>query len=218
MNYGKKRYNEITRLIAAGEVLVMPTDTIYGLVASVFSKKAVEKIYKLKKRDTYKPPVVIIAQISDLKRIGITVSAQERNVLRRIWPEKVSVILPLRLKKFEYLHRGARSIAVRMPKDAWLRKFLKKTGPLATSSANEQGEKPATTVAQAKRKFGSAIALYADGGKLPGRPSTIIKIEKGAMTLIREGAVKAKTSWYTMNNHAIARGRTEKNNKRRSTR
>ena len=94
------------------------------------------------------------------------------------------------LKKFEYLHRGTKTLAFRIPKAAWLRKLLQETGPLIAPSANFEGEPPALTIRAAKKYFGENVDFYADAGRLVSKPSTLIKIERGKVTVLREGAVK----------------------------
>ena len=83
------------------------------------------------------------------------------------------------LKRFEYLHRGTAALAFRVPKSAWLRKLLQKTGPLIAPSANFEGEPPALSFRAAKKYFGKSVDFYVDAGRLISKPSTLIKIEKG---------------------------------------
>lgn len=167
---------------------VLPTDTIYGLVGRALSEKAVEKIYKVRKRDSKKPLIILIGSLADLKLFGIKLGAPQRKFLKKIWPGAVSVILPCRLKKFSYLHRGTDALAFRLPKPSWLRKILKKTGPLVAPSANPEGLPPAGTVREAKKYFGEAADFYVNGGKLGFLPSTLIAIKNGKIKLIREGS------------------------------
>ncbi len=172
----------------------MPTDTIYGIVGSAFDKKAVERIYKVRKRTPSKPLIILIDSIDRLKDFGITLSSDSRKVLMDLWPDKITVILPCKSVKFKYLHRGKNKLAFRMPKSAKLLKILKETGPLVAPSANPEGEKPAKTLKEAREYFGANVDFYLDGGRMKDIPSTIIEIDgKGSVTLVREGAVKASS-------------------------
>jgi L-threonylcarbamoyladenylate synthase len=106
---------------------VLPTDTLYGVVGSAFSKKAVQRIYALKGRDENKPFIVLLAGYTDLKLFGVKPEMQalfkkQSEATRR----PTSIILPVTQKKFEYLHRGTKSIAFRMPKNKLLVALLKK--------------------------------------------------------------------------------------------
>ena len=165
-------------------IVVFPTDTLYGILGSAFSKKAVERIYGVKGRNTKKPLIVLTSKISGLKKFGVREIPKE---LKKIWPGKVTVILPT--KKFPYIHRGSNSIAFRIPKDKNLLKFLAKTGPLVAPSANPEGKPPAKNIVEAKRHFGDKVDLYV-AGRVGGKPSTIVKYQSNKWTLIRPGAVK----------------------------
>jgi L-threonylcarbamoyladenylate synthase len=177
-------------ILVAGGVGVLPTDTIYGIVGSALEKKTVERIYRLRERNAKKPMIILIGSLADLKLFGVVLGKKERALARRVWPGKVSVVMPCPSVKFSYLHRGTKTLAFRMPEPAWLRALLKKTGPLVAPSANTEGESPAKTIAEAKRYFGTDVEFYANAGTRVSQPSTIIKIDNGGLVVLREGAVK----------------------------
>jgi L-threonylcarbamoyladenylate synthase len=179
-------------ILAAGGVGILPTDTIYGLVGSALNKKTVERIYRLRQRNTKKPMIVLIAAVTDLKLFGVELDKKERAIARRVWPGKVSVVMPCPSRKFAYLHRGTKTLAFRVPEPAWLRMLLKKTGPLVAPSANIEGEAPAKTIAEATRYFGAKIEFYGNAGKRVSQPSTIVKIEDGKLLVLRKGAGRIK--------------------------
>ncbi len=182
---------EIIKLLKSGKIGVMPTDTIYGIVGSALSPQAVEEIYKLRKRNLDKPMIILISSISDLEKFDIELSDKQKDFLKKIWPNPVSVVLPCVGNKFEYLHRGTNSLAFRIPKDNVLRTLLKQTGPLVAPSANFEGEKPLETITDAKKYFGEKIAFYIDGGQIESKPSTIIQLNtSGKPTVLRVGLFK----------------------------
>lgn len=185
----------ITPILKLGGIGVLPTDTLYGVVGSAFDKKAVERIYTLRKRDLHKPMIVLISAFSELKMFDITLNTAQKKVLGNFWPGKVSVVLDCKGKKFQHLHRGKNTLAFRFPADEELIKLLKKTGPVVAPSANLAGEKPATNYAEARRYFGEEVDFYVDGGKLKSKSSTLVEIkDDGSLNVLREGAVKiAKT-------------------------
>ncbi len=183
-----KSENLIAGLLANGSVGVLPTDTIYGLVGSALRKDTVERIYALRRRNPKKPMIVLIASTGELKHFGVAPAAPAKRVLDKVWPGKVSVILPCASKKFEYLHRGTKTLAFRVPASARLRAFLAKTGPLVAPSANIEGERPSRTIAEAKRYFGDGVEFYTHG-RTSSAPSTLINIDrKGEVTVLRQGA------------------------------
>lgn len=188
------RKKDIINIINKGGVGILPTDTIYGLVGSALSEKAVGRIYRLKKRSGSKPFIILISGIKDLKIFGIgdspgTVPGLS---LKKVWPGQVSVILNcLNLPKgMFYLRPFGNTLAFRLPEPRWLRGFLKQTGPLAAPSANPEGKKPAETIKQAKDYFQNKVDFYVDGGRLAGKPSTLIKLDGDKIEIRRQGAVK----------------------------
>jgi len=175
-----------SKLQHPGAVAVLPLDTVYSLVARTADPQAVARLYALKSRE-HKPGTLIAADIDQLEQLGI-----KRRYLQAVagyWPNPISIVLPC-ADELEYLHQGMQSLAVRVPADETLRQLLQQTGPLITSSANQPSELPATTVAEAKKCFGSHVDVYIDGGDLRGRKSsTVIRIIDDAVEVIRAGAV-----------------------------
>lgn len=205
------KQEKIDEKIRHGQIGIIPTDTIYGVAASVWSKKVVERAYKILKRNPKKPFIILVSSLDDLKSFGIKFDRQTENILKKIWPGKVSVILPclpakacpkLRhrcrrasasagiSKKLQYLHRGTKSLAFRLPKKKSLVNLLEKTGPLISSSANPEGKRPAETIPQAKKYFGNRIDFYSNSGKIKSLPSTLVEIKNGRIRVLRKGTGK----------------------------
>ncbi len=179
--------NELVDLLATGAVGVMPTDTIYGLVASAANPKAASRILEVKGRPL-KPGTLIAANIDQLVELGI--KARYAKAVETYWPGPVSAVLPMG-PELAYLHSNAFSLPVRIPDHKELLRLLEKTGPLITTSANLPDQKPAATVQEAEKIFGDKVDFYVDGGDLSDRPpSTIIRIVDDAIEVLRQGAVK----------------------------
>jgi len=183
--------------LAAGRIVVMPTDTIYGIVGSALCRTTVAEIYRLRKRNPKKPVIILVAAPEEVRHFGVRLDQRTKRLLRNMWPGKVSVVLPIAsgaavVRKFAYLHRGANSLAFRVPRLAWLRALLAKTGPLVAPSANHEGKPPAATIHEAKRYFGKKVPLYVDAGRLASPPSTLVKIEKGKVAILRQGAARIR--------------------------
>ena len=173
------------RILKKGGAGILPTDTIYGLVGSALSKKAVARIYRLRRRNQKKPMIVLIGSLYDLKKFAVKLAPETKKILNKFWPGKASVILPCAPKKFSYLHRGTKTLAFRLPRKKDLRTLLKKTGPLVAPSANVEGKPPATTVKKARKYFGDKVDFYVDGGTMKKNPSMVIKIESGVAVRLR---------------------------------
>ncbi|MDP2629168.1 MAG: L-threonylcarbamoyladenylate synthase [Candidatus Harrisonbacteria bacterium] len=175
-------------ILKDGGVGIMGTDTLYGIVGSAQNKKAVERIYVLKGREEDKPFIILISRFSDLKHFGIEPDRKTRKTLRRYWPGPFSIILPAQQQSLSYLHRGKENLAFRLPKPLWLRKFLKKTGPLVAPSANPEGERPAQTIEEAKEYFSDRADFYIDFGRIESAPSTVMKLSEGGVEIVRGGS------------------------------
>ncbi|HWQ60604.1 MAG TPA: L-threonylcarbamoyladenylate synthase [Candidatus Fimivivens sp.] len=182
-------FSDAATRIREGSVGVIPTDTLYGLVASALDPAAVVRVYGIRARETDKPCIVLFSGISDLGIFGIDPDNRTHELLSRVWPGPVSVVLPCSGAEWEYLHRGTGTIAFRVPKDDALHEFLVKAGPVIAPSANRAGEKPAVTAAEAEAYFGDHIDFVVDGGILGGVPSTVARIEQGEWVVLRQGSV-----------------------------
>lgn len=181
-------YDQLQTLGAVG---VIPTDTVYGVVARTADPVAVDRLYKLKVRE-HKPGTVIAANLKQLEELGL--KHRYLTAVEQFWPGAVSVVIPAADPALAFIHQGQQAVAVRIPDDSELVKLLEKTGPLVTSSANRPGKPTATTIQQAKDSFDSQVDFYIDGGDLSGRqPSTIIRIIDDAIEILRPGAVKIAT-------------------------
>ncbi|MFA6416372.1 MAG: L-threonylcarbamoyladenylate synthase [Candidatus Paceibacterota bacterium] len=190
MNFYRQKI--IIGSLKTGGIGVLPTDTIYGLVGLALKPEAVQRIHKLKDRDTNKPFIILIGEVADLEKFDIKLSPAQQKFLTTNWPGAISVILSCPSPKFEYLHRGTGTIAFRLPSSKPLRELLNATGPLVAPSANPEGQKPAKTIKEAKAYFGNQIDFYLSG-KTKDTPSTLVKIEEsGKIEILREGRGKLK--------------------------
>ncbi len=177
------------RLLKRGGVGVLLTDTIYGLVGSALQKKTVERMYRIKGRTETKPFIILIASLQDLARFGMKLSPLQNRALAKLWKAKrpTSIILPVRNKKFAYLHRGSESIAFRLPQVTTLRRLIQKSGPLVAPSANPQSKEPAVSISEAEYYFGKKVDFYVDGGIKRGKPSRLIRVnDSGAFEVLRK--------------------------------
>jgi len=170
---------------------VIPTDTVYGVVARAADPVAVTRLYHVKRRD-HKPGTVIAASIDQLVELGL--KRRYLTAVEQWWPAPLSVVIPCG-DELTYLHQGKRSLAVRIPDNAELRAVLERTGPLLTTSANHPGKPTANTVEEARAYLGDEVDFYKDGGDLSGHePSTVVRIIDDAIEVLREGAVKIDES------------------------
>lgn len=184
-----KNKTEIIEILKKGGVGVMPSDTIYGLMGTIFSKETVKRIYQLKKRNQNKPLIILIGSFSDLGKMGIDFNKKTQMILKKIWPGAISVVLPFSNRKIKYLNKTGEALAVRFPDDKTLINTLKKTGPLVATSANLEGTVPAESITEARKYFGERVDFYLDGGELKASHSTLIEIKNGKIKILRRGGV-----------------------------
>ncbi len=177
---------KVADLLMKGDVGVLPTDTVYGLVCRAADEPAVKRLYGLKSRE-HKPGTVIAANTAQLVSLGI--KARYLKAVEQFWPGPISIIIPSH--GLEYIHLGKGSIATRIPDEKEVTNLLSQTGPLLTTSANHPGQAPAETLTEAQGYFGDRVDFYVDGGDLGGRQSsTLIRVVDDAIEVLREGAVK----------------------------
>ncbi len=183
---------EVISILRNCGIGVMPTDTLYGIVGQALSREAVERVYKVRKRSPDKPLIVLIGSPEDMELFGISSEKGPGRAAQRFWPGRVSVIVPCDKPELEYLHRGTKTLAFRLPEKKELIDILKETGPLVAPSANLEGEMPSLTIEEAKRYFGTSVDFYVDEGLVQSEPSSIVQITGHKILIIREGAEKIK--------------------------
>ncbi|SRR5258708_37547212 len=177
----------LVNILKKGKVAVMPTDTIYGIVGSALNLPTVNKIYSLRKRAPEKPCIILIGDIDDLQKFSINLSTAEKIALEKYWPGPVSIVFDCLEEQFEYIHRGTKTLAFRLPQETELRNLLLNTGPLVAPSANIEGKPAAKNIKEALSYFGGSIDIYIDGGSTEGKPSRIMRLyNDGSTSIIRE--------------------------------
>lgn len=179
------QFHGITTLLTEGGVVVLPTDTIYGLHALASHAAAVERVMELKGRADTKPFIVIAANVDQVIDLGVILDARTRSFLEEVWPAPLTAILPLR--KPIPPSRGTSTLAVRIPALEWLRTLAERTGPLVSTSANRSGEPPVTVPAELAAEIQSAVDGILDAGPQNGAPSAILDLASAEPRFIREG-------------------------------
>ena len=150
--------------LGRGELVVIPTDTVYGLAADAFSPDAVRRLLDAKGRDRTAPPPVLVPGIPTLEALADPVPDEVRALVEEFWPGGLTIILRARSMLDWDLGDTRGTVALRMPRDPIALELLAETGPLAVSSANRTGEPAALTAGEAERMLGDAVAIYLDAG------------------------------------------------------
>jgi L-threonylcarbamoyladenylate synthase len=181
--------NMLVEVLKQGKLAVIPTDTIYGIVAQALNKEAVERLYQIRRKTPSKPFIILISAIDDLEKFDIQLNGYQRNVLEKIWPNPISVVLPCNSPDLTYLHRDTNSLAFRLPINEFLIQLIQHVGPLVAPSANLEGEPPAETIEEARHYFGNDVEVYIDEGTIKSQASTLISLANNQLTILRKGSL-----------------------------
>lgn len=177
--------------VRAGQCIVLPTDTVYGIGADAFNADAVKRLLEAKHRGRDMPPPVLIAEPAMLPALAADVPDNAKKMIERYWPGALTLILRAPASLRMDLGDTEGTIAVRVPADDAARELLRHTGPLAVSSANISGSAPATNAADAEQMLGNSVAIYLDGDPTPGPvASTIVDFTKNRTgRILRQGVI-----------------------------
>lgn len=178
--------------LKSGNIVVYPTDTLYGLGADIYNVKAVRKIFQIKKRSFDNPLSVAISDISELEKIAF-LNETSRRLARAFLPGRLTLILKKRSIIPDIVTAGLENVAVRIPDNKVALELLSDFGPLTATSANIHGKKTPDIIKKISMQFKKEdISVYLDIGKLDGKPSTIVDATGKSIKLLRLGAISEK--------------------------
>jgi tRNA threonylcarbamoyl adenosine modification protein (Sua5/YciO/YrdC/YwlC family) len=178
--------------IGRKELVVLPTDTVYGLACDAFSHEGVQKLLDAKGRDRQSPPPVLIGNAAALDGLAQDIPALANKLAETFWPGALTMILKAQPSLTWDLGETKGTVALRMPDHKIALALLRETGPLAVSSANLTGEPAAITCQQAEGYLGSKVKVYLDGGSSPkGEASTIVDLTDLEDSVDANGEAKA---------------------------
>ena len=183
----------VAQTIIEGGVVAIPTDTVYGIAASVVNEAALSRIYEIKGRDANQPLPILVDSPDVLERLSPGIDRRVALMLARFWPGPLTVAIPARPGLARPLIGPGETVGVRMPNHPLALEIIGKVGGMiACTSANRSGEPPARTAADVLASVGAALDVTLDGGVAPGgSPSTVITIRDGRPVVLREGAISA---------------------------
>lgn len=181
------------RVLQAGGLIVIPTDTVYGIAASVDRPNAVAQIYVAKARPLDRPIPVLISELDGLRRLTHDVDPAVERMLLATWPGALTAVLPAVDWLAPEIVGDTEHVGLRMPDDDIARAIIRQTGgALAVTSANRSGQTEARSAAEAVAALGDQVDLIVDGGPSPGgTPSTVLRFDGGNCSVLRAGALDA---------------------------
>jgi len=174
-----------------GDVIVFPTETLYGLGADALNSEALEKVFQLKGRDFRNPIPVLVTGPEMLGNLVSEISSLAQGLMDHFWPGPLTLVLPARQDLPKPLLNASGGIAVRISSQPIATQVLKTLGrPLTATSANPSGEEPARTLQEAKSYFAGKVDFFLDGGRLTSKSgSTVVEVIGAAIKIIREGDI-----------------------------
>ena len=186
---------QAARIIRLGGVVIAPTETFYCLAVDPFNMDAVQKVYLIKARDSVKPLPLIAAGRSDVERVADLADPASQRLANHFWPGSLTMLLRPKMNFPAPLLGPDGKIGVRVPPESPARDLAELSGGLITAtSANLSGEPAADTVEKIAAEVIAGADFTLDLGKTPGgKPSTLVNVERGAVLILREGAIPGET-------------------------
>lgn len=182
-----------TAAVKSGRLVVMPTDTVYGIGADAFDSQAVAGLLAAKGRGRDMPVGVLVGSWDTIEGLVLYVPDTARELIRAFWPGALSLVVQQAPSLQWDLGDARGTVMLRMPLQPVALELLRQTGPMAVSSANVSGEPPATTAAQARDQLGDLVDVYLDGGPSQQQAaSTILDLTGPAPRILRDGPVSAQ--------------------------
>jgi len=192
--YGEEQRHDgiaaATAAIRRGELVVLPTDTVYGVGADAFNPTAIAALLAAKGRGRDMPVPVLVSNLQMLDALVDHLPDTARALVDEFWPGALTLVLRHTAHLAWDLGESLGTVAVRMPADPLALELIGQTGPLGVSSANRSGHPPATTMLDARLQLGAAVAVYLDGGpRAEPVPSTIVDLTADPPRVLRAGAI-----------------------------
>lgn len=180
----------VTTAIQRGELIILPTDTVYGVGASAFDERAIQCLFFAKQRSGDKGIPILLADESDLEKVAASVPPIARRLIARFWPGPLTLVLPKR-KDLPPSISETESVAVRMPDHTVGREIIRAAGgTLATTSANLSGNAPAKSAREALSELAGAVAIVVDDGPSGGEmASTVVDCTGDSIRILRHGPI-----------------------------
>jgi len=178
-------------VLRGGGVVAFPTDTVYGLGASVFGRKGVERVFRVKERPPHLPLPVLVADVSDLAGLVAEVPKLALKLAEHFWPGGLTLVLRRGPLAPPWVTAGGETVAVRIPDHPLALALVRGLGaPLTGTSANRSGQPSPVTAAEVRQQLGDRVDLFMEGGRPPrGLESTVLDISGAAPRLLREGTI-----------------------------
>lgn len=178
----------LCNLINNGELAIVPTDTVYGIIADATNEEAIKKVYMAKRRSFSKPLIIMVSSIEMLKKYVKNISDVEKKLIEKYWPGRLTILFKRNNKISDLLTNSGDYIGIRLPDNKELCKLMNMLNkPLVSTSANISDNMTITEISMLEDELKNSISYIVDGGILDDLPSTLIKVEDEKIIFLREG-------------------------------
>lgn len=186
-----KKLNDVARIIKDGGIVVFPTETVYGIGTNGLDAKAIEKLYKIKKRPFGKPISLLVSDMEMIKNVARDITDMEYKLMNAFFPGPFTIILKKKDVVPNILTANGETVGIRIPDNEIARSLIEYSGvPIATTSANISGKESGTNMESILKQFKDGVDFYINGGESKiGVGSTIVKVIDGNPIILRQGSI-----------------------------
>ena len=185
--------NDIIKTLKDGKLVIMPTDTIYGIIGDATNEDVINKVYEVKERPHDKPLLILVSNFSMLHELVTEIPKETEKIIKKFWPGPLTILFKKSSKVSDTLTANSSLVAIRMPNDKRLLNIMNHLNrPLISTSANISSHNAITNPNQLEEKMKEKIDLIVDEGTVNNKASTLITIVNGKIEILREGCLTEK--------------------------
>lgn len=185
--------NDIIKTLKDGRLVIMPTDTIYGIIGDATNEDVINKVYEVKERPHDKPLLILVSNLSMLHELVTEIPKETEKIIKKFWPGPLTILFKKSYKVSDTLTANSSLVAIRMPNDKRLLNIMNHLNrPLISTSANISSHDAITNPNQLEEKMKEKIDLIVDEGTVNNEASTLITIVNGKIEILREGSLTEK--------------------------
>ena len=201
--------DNVCLMLERGQIIVFPTETVYGIACNAWNIQAVKKIYKVKRRNYENPLLLHIGKVGDVYQYIKTLDEVTKKLILNFWPGPLSLVLEKSELIPDYVTSGLKKVGIRCTSHKITQAILTKCKfPVVATSANISGYENCYNIEQISKQLGINVDLYIDDGSLVNNlPSTIVEIENNGMKILREGVIKEEDIWKVLQTRGCGHGK-----------
>lgn len=185
--------SDIINTLKDGKLVIMPTDTIYGIIGDATNEDVINKVYEVKERPHDKPLLILVSNFSMLHELVTEIPKETEKIINKFWPGPLTILFKKSSKVSDALTANSALVAIRMPNDKRLLNIMNHLNrPLISTSANISSHDAITNPNQLEEKMKEKIDLIVDEGTVNNEASTLITIVNGKIEILREGSLTEK--------------------------